>query len=159
MTMTETTTTTETPSDVPLLEAALRQNPLEDTPRYMLIDLLQESGMTLTSAQRRASDVRGEGLARLITGDTPLARKARRELLRTAECHPTLAARMRRAVICVRHDRFSPKFYQATNLKRWRSKVFDESTGSKDRVEVGALYLLKLLQRLAKPRARSTRRS
>jgi hypothetical protein len=152
------TTTTTTPSNVRLLEEALRQSPLEDAPRNMLIDELQESGMTLTSAQRRASDVRGEGLARLIAGDAPLARKARRELRRIAGCHPSLAARLRRAVICVRRDRFPPEFQQATTLERWRSKIFDESTGPKDRVEVGALYLLSLLRRLAKPPTRPARR-
>lgn len=155
--MTAATTTTGIPNNAKMLEEVVRCEPLEDTPRDMLIDELQESGMTLTAAQRRASDVRGEGLARLIAGDTPLARRARRELRRIAECPPSHTARLRLAVICVRRDMFPPEFQEATNAKRWRSKIFDESTGPKDRVEVGARYLFKLLRRLAKP-TRSTRR-
>jgi hypothetical protein len=136
------TTTTATPSDVALLEEAVRGNPLDDAPRCALVDALQESGMTLTSAQWRACYVRGEGLARLIASNTSMAREARRKLRRTARCHPAQTGRLRRAVICVRWDRLLPEFHLASDTIRWHSTLFDKTTWTKDRIEVGTRFLL-----------------
>ena len=154
-----TATTGPTPSNVTRLENAVRRKPLEDAPRNRLIDALQTQGMKLRAARLRADDVRGEGLARLLDSNARLARKVRDELRRTATySHPEDGPRRQSAPVGVVRGRARPRFVGGWGQPSFSESVNSESNWAKDRVEVGALYLLGLLRRLAKPSTRPTRR-
>jgi hypothetical protein len=146
-------------SDVKVLEETVRLEPLEDAPLNALIDALIESGKQPQTARRRANDTRGDGLGDLLATGTrqgqapPCRQPAQRRLVRSAR------RELRRAVglSAQSHLPFAVirGWSRPKRVGSWGQHTFSAPPNGDeryvgDRIEMGALYLLKLLRRLAK---------